>query len=364
MGRQLTRGGVRLVVGIGGAALIAAACWLLPRPLTSVEVLTLSISALAVALPPMVAVGLAAWALLLAMRLVRGRVARGRRTVAVLGAVSCACFAMVVWMLPDVATLAIGIAFAAALLTLGVAALLAALRGPGALGTRESGRQRHRSKRWLRIVGASVVCVLALTSGAGTVALHADRPVVDSFYGWDGVIPGQPGQVLRAEPYEGEIPAGAEALRVLYSTSRDDGRIALASAVIAFPEQADDAQPGERDRPVLAWQHGTTGVARQCAPSVESIALTEYAIPGISRAIERGWVVVATDYPGQGTDGPYPYLIGGGEGRSTLDAVRAAGQISGTHASTNTWLWGHSQGGHATLWAAQLADEYAPELDV
>lgn len=115
---------------------------------------------------------------------------------------------------------------------------------------------------------------------------------------------------------------------------------------------------------MLAWQHGTTGVARSCAPSLETNALSEYAIPGISRMIERGWIVVATDYPGMGTDGRYPYLIGAGEGQSTLDGLRAVRELDTAHASGQVMLWGHSQGGHATLWAGQLAAEYAPELDI
>ena len=115
---------------------------------------------------------------------------------------------------------------------------------------------------------------------------------------------------------------------------------------------------------MLSWQHGTTGVAQSCAPSLRPETLTEYAIPGLSRAIDRGWLVVAPDYPGQGTAGRYPYLIGEGEGRSSLDAVRAVQHLADADASTRTLLWGHSQGGHATLWAGQIAASYAPELDI
>ena len=163
----------------------------------------------------------------------------------------------------------------------------------------------------------------------------------------------------RVDDYSGEVPAGAAAVRVLYTATYSDGSPALASAVVAYP-----TSPTDEPRPVLAWQHGTTGVARSCAPSAGPEALTEYAIPGISRAMERGWVVVATDYPGQGTPGRYPYLIGEGEGRATLDAIRAAQQIEDAHASLNAWIWGHSQGGHASLWAAQIAADYAPEVTI
>ena len=35
--------------------------------------------------------------------------------------------------------------------------------------------------------------------------------------------------------------------------------------------------------------------------------------------ISQGYIVVATDYPGLGTDGIHPYLIGESEARSVLE---------------------------------------------
>lgn len=48
-------------------------------------------------------------------------------------------------------------------------------------------------------------------------------------------------------------------------------------------------------------------------------------------------------------------------GRSIIDAVRAAGQMD-LGLGEQTILWGHSQGGHAVLWAAGLWNDYAPDL--
>ena len=47
-----------------------------------------------------------------------------------------------------------------------------------------------------------------------------------------------------------------------------------------------------------------------------------------------------------------------------LDSVRAAGQLPHVGTLGPVVLAGHSQGGGAALWAAQLARSYAPELDV
>jgi pimeloyl-ACP methyl ester carboxylesterase len=47
-----------------------------------------------------------------------------------------------------------------------------------------------------------------------------------------------------------------------------------------------------------------------------------------------------------------------------LDAARAARAIRGARAGRRVVVFGHSQGGHAALFAGQLARSYAPALDV
>jgi acetyl esterase/lipase len=86
------------------------------------------------------------------------------------------------------------------------------------------------------------------------------------------------------------------------------------------------------------------------------------AIPGLAEAVKAGFVVVATDYPGLGTAGEHPYLIGVSEARAVLDSVRAAKELG--KGGDRFVVWGHSQGGHAALWTGQLAAEYAPELTI
>jgi pimeloyl-ACP methyl ester carboxylesterase len=60
--------------------------------------------------------------------------------------------------------------------------------------------------------------------------------------------------------------------------------------------------------------------------------------------------------------GIHPFLIGEGEARSTLDAVRAAHQLPDLDLGGQTVVWGHSQGGHAALWTTMLAPAYAPDI--
>ncbi|MDQ1423544.1 MAG: hypothetical protein QOD72_1042, partial [Acidimicrobiaceae bacterium] len=76
------------------------------------------------------------------------------------------------------------------------------------------------------------------------------------------------------------------------------------------------------------------------------------------------FIIAITDYEGLGTPGVHPYLVGRSEGHSVLDSARAARVIAGPAASAKTMVFGHSQGGGAALWAAELAPTYAPDDDV
>jgi hypothetical protein len=89
-------------------------------------------------------------------------------------------------------------------------------------------------------------------------------------------------------------------------------------------------------------------------------AFTAGAMLVLPQILAQGWVLVATDYTGLGTEGPTPFLIGQGEARSVLDAVRAARQLKQVSLADKTVIRGHSQGGHAALWAGILAPAYAP----
>jgi pimeloyl-ACP methyl ester carboxylesterase len=67
-----------------------------------------------------------------------------------------------------------------------------------------------------------------------------------------------------------------------------------------------------------------------------------------------------------GTPGGHTYMVGQTNGRTVLDAARAALRLSGAGLSTNApvGIVGYSQGGQSAGWAAQLASTYAPELKI
>jgi acetyl esterase/lipase len=118
--------------------------------------------------------------------------------------------------------------------------------------------------------------------------------------------------------------------------------------LVLAPREAVPAQP----RRVIAWTHGTWGLEDSCAPST-SPKFFEWT--AATEAARRGYVVGAPDYPGLGSPGVHPFLVGTVTARSVLDAVRAARAIPGAAAGGRFAVWGESQGGHAALWTGQLA---------
>jgi len=178
------------------------------------------------------------------------------------------------------------------------------------------------------------------------------------FYRIDEEIKASPGDVLRVEPFPGPVVVGAQAWRVLYVSTGLAGEPIAVSGVIAAPKGGAPAD----GRPIVGWAHGTTGVTSRCAPSLRADFFEH--VPGAAELLKRGYVVAATDYPGLGTPSPHPYLVGDSEGRAVLDSVRAATKLKNAGASMRFALWGHSQGGHAALFAGQLAADYAPDLEL
>jgi acetyl esterase/lipase len=167
----------------------------------------------------------------------------------------------------------------------------------------------------------------------------------------------RPGTLLQQEAIPG-APFGAAAYRMLYRSTGLDGRPIAVSGLVVIP--AGPVPPG--GRPIVAWAHPTTGVVPRCAPSLAFFHFQQ--IQGLRDMVEHGYIVAATDYPGLGTAGPHPYLVGVSEARAVLDSVRAARAIAGADASSRFALWGHSQGGQAVLFSAIVAAQYAPELQL
>ena len=160
-----------------------------------------------------------------------------------------------------------------------------------------------------------------------------------------------------------QLPANENAARtdfVLYSSKSFPGdRKITVSGTVSVPEGA----PPAGGWPVISWAHGTTGIADQCAPSLGGDQGSYGgAEPLIENWLEDGYAVVATDYEGLGTKGVHPYLIGESAGRGVVDIVKAGRQLDPRIANKMV-IAGHSQGGHAALFAAGIVPTWGQGIN-
>jgi len=201
-----------------------------------------------------------------------------------------------------------------------------------------------------------VVAAMALLSAACSQRSTGDRPFVDeAFYRKEFRLePGQRGRLLASQVPDG-IPKGLVGWRILYQSVDVSGRPTVVSGMALRPDRAQPAGGW----PLIAYAHGTTGIADGCAPSRNPSALAL-----VQDLLAAGYAVVETDYVGLGTRGVHPYLDGGTEGRAVLDSIRAARELPDLHAGGRAVIWGYSQGGHAALFAGQIAVTEGADLGI
>lgn len=162
------------------------------------------------------------------------------------------------------------------------------------------------------------------------------------------LIEAEPGTLIRSAPFAGyRLPKGATAVRILYHSRALNGEDVAASGVVLIPAGA----PPPGGWPVIAWAHGTSGVARMCAPSL--MKDVEYGDEGLMPMVAAGFAVIATDYAGLGTPGQHQYDNKIPQANDVIFSVPAA------HAAVpdlgKKWVAiGHSQGGVAVWGVAEL----------
>ncbi|MGH9306699.1 MAG: lipase family protein [Acidimicrobiales bacterium] len=227
----------------------------------------------------------------------------------------------------------------------------------------------------LRLLACATVIgiVLAGCSSKGALATGSDPNGVarsvnvshdySAFYRVASPLPaGAPGSLIRGQVVTGVpgVPAGATAWRILYHSRSIYNRDMAVSGYVIVP--SGPVPPGGRT--VVSWTHGTTGITPECNPSHFDTGGPNrpYLVPDLAAFLRAGYIVAATDYPDPG--GLQPYLLGESEGRSVLDATRASHHLPAVHASATTLIYGHSQGGHAALFAGEIAPTYAPDLKI
>jgi dienelactone hydrolase len=186
-----------------------------------------------------------------------------------------------------------------------------------------------------------------------------------AFYKPTRPIPNQHGKLIWARKAGGVVPlqAAASTKLVLYSSRSVTGKKIAVSGSVSVPK----GTPPKGGWPVITYGHGTTGIADKCAPSrntadgpaTDYISYTDDILNSWLRA---GYAIVRSDYEGLGTPKDiHPFLVGKSSGRGMLDIVRAAHDLN-PRISKRFVITGHSQGGHAALFAAGQAATWTPDL--
>lgn len=168
-----------------------------------------------------------------------------------------------------------------------------------------------------------------------------------------------PGALLsvQAEPTDAVLAHASQRYLMTYRSRGVADEPIVASGYVLLPK----GQPPAGGWPVLAWAHGTTGVADICAPSgvypggPES-GYHELVLPVLDWWLAQGYAVVAPDYQGLGTPGGHPYMNAASQLHTVVDSVRALRRLRPNAISPDWIVMGHSQGGAAALVVAAEAD--------
>jgi pimeloyl-ACP methyl ester carboxylesterase len=178
------------------------------------------------------------------------------------------------------------------------------------------------------------------------------------------------GKLLQSKKIETRLQ-GAAAWHVRYlSKDVNDVPHEVTGIVIA------PSKPG-KDRPIITWCHGTTGLGDAACPSAQpdpareltvyfnpgSTQQIDYGVPGVQGFLNAGYVVCATDYQGLGTSQTHQYMVSRTNARDAVFLGHAARELD-AGGGTKLLSYGWSQGGGAAAAVAELDDADFGALDL
>jgi fermentation-respiration switch protein FrsA (DUF1100 family) len=187
----------------------------------------------------------------------------------------------------------------------------------------------------------------ASTSAASTVPAPIGLP---AFYSVPKPLPHKFGQLIKSQVAPQQPVANATIYQVMYTGDGPKGKSVAVTGLVVVPNGTAPAGGW----PIVAWGHGTNGMADVCAPSLQS----DGSIPGLSNLINHGYAVVSSDYQGEGTPGLMPYIVGAAAAGDTIRIVSAAHSIPGVTLSNQYVVWGHSEGGQTAMFSLYGSSYY------
>lgn len=168
-----------------------------------------------------------------------------------------------------------------------------------------------------------------------------------------------PGTVLRNRTAQGDLASVvgsncSAAYNLLYRTTASQGNATFAVTTVLVPQTIPAGTSA-----LLSYQIPYDSAYINASPSY---SLYQGVSQDIRIALGKGYYVVVPDY-----EGPLAsFTAGHMSGYATLDGVRAALNAADLYdlpADPYYAVWGYSGGALASEWAAELQEDYAPDLD-
>ena len=216
-----------------------------------------------------------------------------------------------------------------------------------------------------------VVVVLATAATAALAAPMERRaqfpdPNDDPFYNTPSNIGTYTnGQVIQSRKADTGIAKSnnVDSFQLSYRTTNTQGEAVANVATVWIPTKP--ASPPK----ILSIQIFEDSTQLDCAPSYSY--LSGWMEPNSATAIvdapifagwalKQGYYVVSSDHEGPRS----AFIAGYEEGMAILDGIRALQNYKELAHDSAVGMYGYSGGAHATAWAVNLAESYAPELNM
>lgn len=158
----------------------------------------------------------------------------------------------------------------------------------------------------------------------------------------------------------GQINYAVDGYKVLYFTPDYNGELVICSGAIFLPSGIGCSPP------VLSWQHGTESNDNG-APS--NVGNNYNDLMGVVGAA-NGYIVTMSDFIGLGEgEGIHNYVHADTEASSVIDLIiygkELATELLGIAPNNQLFLFGYSQGGHATMAAVkEIEANYSDQLTI
>ena len=158
----------------------------------------------------------------------------------------------------------------------------------------------------------------------------------------------------------GQINYPVDGYKILYLTPDYNEELVICSGAIYLPAGIGCPPP------ILSWQHGTES-NNEGAPS--NVGNNYNDLIGVIGAA-NGYIVMMSDFIGLGEgEGIHNYVHADTEASATIDLIiygkEFAAQTLGTPTNNQLFLFGYSQGGHATMAAVkEIEQNYTDQLTI